>query len=135
MCLFTHVAAGALAGAYAPNLYLAPVFGLGSHIALDMIPHHDFERMTVEIVLAVIAIGALFAAGAMAPTVIAGVLFGILPDLENLLWKKGRIRDDQKIFPGHVGVLKHGGPAGISSIYLQAAFAVLVIAFLFWRGR
>ena len=134
MCLFTHVAAGALAGAYAPNLYLAPVFGLGSHVVLDMIPHHDFEKMTVEIILALIAICVLAATGAMAPAVILGVLFGILPDLENLLWKTGRIRDEQKIFPGHVGILKHGAPAGISSIYLQAIFTVLVLLFLVWRG-
>ncbi len=134
MCLFTHVAAGALAGAYAPNLYLAPVFGLGSHVVLDMIPHHDFEKMTVEIILALIVIGVLTATGAMVPTVIMGVIFGILPDFENLLWKLGKIRDEQKIFPGHVGVLKHGAPAGISSIYLQGIFTLLILLFFLWRG-
>lgn len=134
MCLFTHVAAGALVGAYAPNLYLAPVFGLGSHVVLDMIPHHDFEKMAVEIILAIIAIGVLAAGGAMGPAVIMGVLFGILPDLENLFWKLGKIRDGQKIFPGHVGILKHGAPAGVSSIYLQAGFTALVLLFLVWRG-
>lgn len=135
MCLFTHVAAGALAGAFAPNLYLAPVFGLGSHILLDMIPHHDFEKMTVEIILAIVVIGLLAAAGALGPAVILGLLFGILPDLENLLWKLGRIHDEQKIFPGHVGLLKHGAPAGVSSIYLQAISTVLVVLFFVWRGR
>jgi len=134
LCLFTHVAAGALAGAYAPNLYLAPVFGLGSHVVLDMIPHHDFEKMAVEIILALVAIVVLAVSGAMGPAVIMGVLFGILPDLENLLWKLGRIRDEQKIFPGHTGILKHGAPAGVSSIYLQAIFTALVLLFLVWRG-
>ena len=134
MCLFTHVAAGALAGAYAPNLYLAPVFGLGSHIILDMIPHHDFEKMIVEIILALVAISVLAVGGAMGPAVIMGLLFGILPDFENLLWKLGRIRDEQKIFPGHVGILKHGASAGVSSIYLQAIFTALVLLFLVWRG-
>ena len=134
MCLFTHVAAGALAGAYAPNLYLAPVFGLGSHVLLDMMPHHDFEKMRVEIILALAAIGLLAAFGAMTPPVVLGFLFGMLPDLENLLWKTGRIRDDQKIFPGHVGILRHGAPAGISSIYVQATFSILAIVFLAWRG-
>jgi len=132
--LFTHVAAGALAGAYAPNFFLAPVFGLGSHVVLDMIPHHDFEKMAVEIILAIVAIGVLAAGGAMSPAVIMGVLFGILPDLENLLWKLGRIRDEQKIFPGHVGILRHGAPAGVSSIYLQTVFTALVLLFLVWRG-
>lgn len=135
MCLFTHVAAGALAGAYAPNLYLAPVFGLGSHVLLDMLPHHDFEKMRVEIILALAAIGLLAAVGAMTPPVVLGFLFGMLPDLENLLWKTGRIRDEQKIFPGHVGILRHGAPAGISSIYLQGIFSILAIVLLVWRGR
>ena len=135
MCLFTHVAAGALAGAFAPNLYLAPLFGLGSHIALDMIPHHDFERMTLEIMLAGIAMTVLALGGAMSLAVLLGALCGILPDIENLFWKLGRIRDDQKIFPGHVGLLKHGGPAGVSSIYIQALFSVGALAFLIWRGQ
>jgi hypothetical protein len=134
MCLFTHVAAGALAGALAPNLYLAPVFGLGSHVALDMIPHHDFERMTLEIMLAAVTIVALTVGGAMSLTVFLGALFGILPDLENLLWKLGRIRDDQKIFPGHVGFLKHGSSAGVSSIYVQVIFSTGILVFLIWRG-
>ena len=134
MCLFTHVAAGALAGAFAPNLYLAPVFGLGSHIALDMLPHHDFERMRVEMMLAAATIAVIVIGGAMNLAVLLGVLFGILPDLENLFWKLGKIRDDQKIFPGHVGFLKHGPPAGASSIAIQVLFSALAVAFLIWRG-
>lgn len=134
MCLFTHVAVGALAGAFAPNLYLAPVFGLGSHVALDMMPHHDFERMTLEIMLAAVTIVALTVGGAMSLAVLLGALFGILPDLENLFWKLGRIRDDQKVFPGHVGLLKHGSPAGVSSIYIQVVFSISILVFLIWRG-
>jgi hypothetical protein len=133
LCLFTHVAAGALAGAYAPNLYLAPVFGLGSHIALDMIPHRDFENMAVEIILAVVTAGILVIGGAVGPAVLLGIAFGILPDLENLLWKLGRIRDEQKIFPGHVGFLKHGAETSAASIYLQAVLTVVMLA-LIWRN-
>jgi hypothetical protein len=99
-----------------------------------MIPHHDFERMSTEIMLAAIAIAALALGGAMNLAVLLGAVFGILPDLENMFWKLGTIRDDQKIFPGHVGFLRHGGPAGISSIYIQAASSVGILAFLIWRG-
>jgi len=134
LCLFTHVAAGALVGAFAPNLYMAPFFGLGSHIALDMIPHHDFERMTLEIMLAAVTIAVLTVGGVMSLAVFLGALFGILPDLENLLWKLGRMRDDQKIFPGHVGLLKHGSSAGFASIYVQAIFSIGILVFLIWRG-
>lgn len=134
MCLFTHVAAGALAGAFAPNLYLAPVFGLGSHIALDMIPHYDFENIAVEILLAVLAVGILVIGGAVGPAVLLGIVFGILPDLENLLWKLGRIRNEQKIFPGHVGFLKHGAEMGVASIYQQVVLAVVIMLVLIWRS-
>jgi hypothetical protein len=132
LCLFTHVAAGAIAGAYAPNLFLAPVFGLGSHIALDMIPHHDFENMAVEIILAVVAIGILLIGGAVGSAVLLGIIFGILPDLENLLWKLGIIRDEQKIFPGHVGILRHGVETGVASIYLQAVLTIAAVLVLIW---
>jgi hypothetical protein len=90
--------------------------------------------MTLEIMLAAAAIVVLIVGGAMSLAVLLGALFGILPDLENLLWKLGRIRDDQKVFPGHVGLLKHGAPAGVSSIYLQAAFSIAALAFLIWGG-
>ncbi len=134
MCLFTHVAVGALAGAFAPNLFLAPVFGLGSHVALDMMPHHDFERISLEIMLAAVTITVLTVGGAMSLTVFIGALFGILPDLENLLWKLGAIRGDQKIFPGHVGFLKHGSSAGVSSIYIQVILSTGILVFFIWRG-
>ena len=134
MCLFTHVAAGALAGAYAPTLYLAPVFGLGSHIALDMIPHHDFDNMAVEIVLAAAMVGILVIGGTVGPAVLLGIVFGILPDFENLLWKLGRIRDEQKIFPGHVGFLKHGAETGVASICQQVVLAAAFVIILLWRG-
>ena len=57
MCVFTHFAAGALLGAYAPYVWLAPVFGLGSHLALDVLPHYDFEDIRVEILLWILAMG------------------------------------------------------------------------------
>ena len=39
MCLFTHFAAGALAGGATGNVYAGTVAGLASHAVLDMIPH------------------------------------------------------------------------------------------------
>lgn len=135
MCLFTHVAAGALAGAFAPSPFVAPLFGLGSHIVLDVMPHYDFERMRVEISLAVAAFAVLVLGGAVSLSIVLGALFGILPDLENLFWKLGKIRDDQKVFPGHRGWIRHGPPAGIGNIYLQGIGTVAILAFLVWRGR
>ena len=103
MCVFTHFAAGALLGSFSPHLALAPILGLGSHIALDLVPHRDFQSMKLEILLGLAALCLLLATGVHSLAVILGGLAAVLPDLENLLWKTGKIREDQKRFPGHTG--------------------------------
>jgi hypothetical protein len=134
VCLFTHVAAGAVAGALAPNPLLAPVYALGSHVLLDVIPHFDLEKMRHEIALAVVAIAALAIGGAFSLKVVLGIVFGLLPDFENLLWRLGKIRDDQKVFPGHRKLVPHGMTTGPWSLSVQALFSVGAIAFLVGRG-
>jgi hypothetical protein len=134
VCLFTHVAVGAIAGALSPTPYAAPFLGLASHVVLDIIPHRDIERMRYELILAVLAIAAIALGGALSVKVSLGIAFALIPDVENLLWKVGAIRDDQKIFPGHRTFLPHGMVTGRSTIGLQVAVSVLVIAFLIRRG-
>ncbi len=134
MCLFTHVAAGAVAGALAPSPVLAPVFALASHVLLDVVPHYDLERMRDEFLFAGIAIAAVAAGGALGTKVALGIVFGLLPDLENLLWKLGKIRDDQKIFPGHRRFLPHGAVTGSWSLAVQALFAAGAVVFLIRRS-
>lgn len=134
MCLFTHVAAGAVAGAISPHPLLAPFFGLASHVLLDVIPHCDIDRMRYELALAAIAVAAVVAGGAMSLGVALGISFGLLPDLENLLWKLGYIRDEQKIFPGHRKIFSHGAIVGASNIYLQAVCSAAVLAWLIRRA-
>ena len=134
MCLFTHVAAGAVAGALSPTPYVAPLFALGSHILLDIIPHYDIDKMRYELLLAVIAGAAIVVGRALSLKVVLGIAFGLLPDVENLLWKRGLIRDNQKIFPGHGTFLPHGMVAGAANLCLQFAFSVVAIAFLIRRG-
>lgn len=133
MCLFTHIAAGALAGAVAPNVYVAPFFGLGSHILLDVLPHYDFDSMKVEFALAAAVIAALAIGGTVTTAVFLGVVFAMLPDFENLLWKLGRITDEQKIFPGHVGFIPHGGVAGFGNLVLQFIGSTIVVVYLIRR--
>ena len=135
MCVFTHFAAGALAGAYAPHAALAPFLGLGSHVLLDVLPHYDFENMMLEILLGVISLVVLLAGGVYGFAVLAGGLMGVLPDLENLLWKKGLIGEDKKVFPGHTGRFpRHGPRAGRLNLAGQFLFSVAVLAFLIWRS-
>jgi hypothetical protein len=131
--VFTHFAAGALAGSLIPVPFAAPFIGLGSHLLLDMIPHKDFEDYRIEIVLWIIAMIVLFAGGAYSWAIVLAGLFAVLPDLENLLQKTGRIRRDQMIFPGHrKGFIRHGRETGAWSVVVQVAFTVAVI---FWMIR
>lgn len=133
MSVFTHFAAGALAGSLIPIPFAAPLVGLGSHLLLDMIPHKDFEDYRIEIVLWIIAMIVLFAGGAYSWAIVLAGLFAVLPDLENLLQKTGKIRRDQMIFPGHrKGYIRHGRETGAWSVVLQVAFTVAV---LFWMIR
>ena len=134
MCLFTHAAAGALAGALAPSPVAAPFFALASHVLLDVIPHYDIARMRFELILGAVAIAVIALAGALDLKTALGISFGLLPDLENLLWKLGVIRDDQKIFPGHRRFLPHGAVLGASNLFVQAAFSAAAVAFLIRRG-
>ena len=130
MCVFTHVAAGALAGALVPWAWLAPVAGLGSHVALDVVPHYDLRSMTLEILLAVGVFAVMLSLGVRSPAIVLGAIFGAAPDIENMLWKLGKIDEDGKIFPGHTGRIGHGRPAGPSSLVLQVVGTVAVVAIL-----
>jgi len=133
--VFTHFAAGALAGSLIPNPIAAPFIGLGSHLLLDMIPHRDFEDYRIEIALWIVAMIVLFAGGAYTASIVLCGLFAVLPDLENLLWKTGKIHDGQKIFPGHrKGFIMHGSETGAWSIILQIAFTVVAIAWVIRRN-
>ena len=134
MCLFTHVAFGAIVGALSPTPYLAPFLGLASHVALDVIPHHDIDQMRYEIPLAAAAIAAIVIGGAMSLSVFLAVAFALSPDIENLLWKLGVIRDDQKVFPGHRKFIPHGMDTGRYSIIVQFAAAAVAITLLIRRG-
>jgi hypothetical protein len=133
--VFTHFAAGALAGSLIPVPLAAPFIGLGSHLLLDMIPHKDFEDYRVEILLWIVAMIVLFAGGAYSWAIVLAGLFAVLPDLENLLQKTGRIRRDQMIFPGHrKGFIRHGRETGAWSVFLQVAFTATVIVWMIRRN-
>lgn len=130
MCLFTHIAAGALAGSVSPNPYVAPLFGLGSHFLLDILPHYDFESMKMEIFFALAAFAILIAGGATSAAVMLGAIFAIVPDFENLLWRIGKLRHEQKIFPGHNWLVAHGRVAGRVNLALQLILSAAALAYL-----
>ena len=133
MCVFTHFAAGAAAGAIAPHAALVPVFALGSHIVLDMIPHFDFENMLLEVALGLAALAVLLLGGVYSLPIILGGVIGALPDLENVFVKTGKIEKSRRIFPSHSGIFPHGREAGAVNLSLQSVLSIAMLVVLIWR--
>ncbi len=132
MTVSAHFAAGALAGSFVSGAFTASLLGLASHVVLDAIPHYDFESVTLEILLGVVILAILIAVDRCTLTICLGGLFGVIPDLENLFWKLGVIRDDQKVFPSHSGIVPHGAQVGRKNLVIQFIFIVVVIVYLIW---
>jgi hypothetical protein len=112
MCSVTHVAAGALIGSVLDSGLIAFVVGFASHIPLDAIRHVDFEDFRVDAVVSVGLLVAILLVSGFSP-IFLGALGAVAPDFENLLWKMGIIREKDKIFPTHSGLIRHG-QAGVS---------------------
>ncbi|MEN8006437.1 MAG: C25 family cysteine peptidase [Candidatus Krumholzibacteriota bacterium] len=124
MCLFTHFAAGALAGGVTGNVYLGAAAGLASHAVLDVVPHYDHPDWRLELGggLASLVILLLMPFSSW-PAVVGGV-FGMIPDLENLFQKLGRMGRDRFLFPTHTGLLPHGRELGPKTLVWQVAIFV-----------
>jgi hypothetical protein len=101
MKVTTHALVGGLIGALAGRPGVALVGGVASHALLDALPHRDDDRMLHVIVdgcgaLALLALAVVTGNVGMA----AGLLGGVLPDLESLPdILTGR--KFGKIFPSH----------------------------------
>lgn len=119
MCLFTHFAAGALAGGATGNVWAGAVAGIASHAVLDAIPHYDHPDWRLELLGGVLSLGLLLLMPfATWPAVIGGLL-GMAPDLENLFQKLGKMKRSQFIFPTHTGLIPHGRNLGPRSLVWQ----------------
>ena len=124
MCLFTHFAAGALAGGLTGSVGWGAAAGLASHAVLDMFPHYDHPDWRLELGGGVAALVLLLLMPfGTAPAVVGGIA-GMLPDLENLFQKLGRLSRDRFIFPTHTGLLRHGSRRGPRNLAVQAAIFV-----------
>ena len=104
MCLFTHFAGGALAGAATNSIWLGAMAGVASHAVLDILPHYDHPDWRVELAGGIAALAILFLLPFWTWPAIVGGIMGMLPDLENLLQKIGRMRKDQFVLHQHCTV-------------------------------
>lgn len=115
MYFTTHLLVGAAAGgtvaAAGGPVWASFLAGLGTHAALDMVPHHDYHRACwalLDIAFG-LALGALAFALSPQSARVWGGLGGVLPDLEvvaghlavgwGLSWRS--------FFPSHSGRLPH----------------------------
>ena len=126
----THALAGGLVGAIIGHPVPAFVAGAASHVLLDLMPHRD-EHTRLQLIadgcgaLVVLALAALSGNIGMA----AGVLGGVLPDLDNVpnvVFK----RKTRKVFPSHWW--EHGAGAGgrwaaLETVVLVAAAVALAV--------
>jgi len=130
MCIFTHFAAGALAGGITGSPVVGAVAGLASHAVLDAIPHYDHPDWRFELAGGMGSLVLLLLLPfASLPAVLGGV-FGMLPDLENLLQKLGKMRREQFIYPSHTGLIPHGRALGPRTLAWQVALFLVCFGLL-----
>lgn len=124
MCLFTHFAAGALAGGLTGSVGWGAAAGLASHAVLDVLPHYDHPDWRLELGGGIAALVLLMLMPFASAAAIVGGIAGMLPDLENLFQKLGRLGRDRFVFPTHTGLLRHGPRRGPRNLFVQAAIFV-----------
>lgn len=128
MTVLTHMAVGGALGSLVGGRIAPFALGLGSHVVLDVIPHYEFERMWIEAAVAVGVLGGLIAVGRADTGVFWGALGGVLPDIENLLWKQGILPGRWKVFPGHNRRLRkylpHGRSLPLRHVWWQVGLVV-----------
>ena len=130
MCSVAHVAAGALIGSVLDSRLAALAIGLASHIPLDIIPHIDFKDFRIDAVVTIGLLGGILVVSGLSP-VFFGALGAVAPDFENLLWNTGIIREKDKIFPTHSGLLRHGqakASSGATTEIIMSVFSVGIVA-------
>jgi hypothetical protein len=136
----THALVGAVVGALVGQPVAAGLCGIVSHGVLDLVPHDDPDGIVPALVdvagaLAVLALGLL----THYPAFVAGVIGGVLPDLENgpdilaRLWN-GKVRWP-KIFPSHWKEHQSPGAGTLRLepfVMLLAAIGVAVVLSPVW---
>lgn len=134
MYFTTHLLAGGAVGTAFPQPAAGFAAGVFSHLALDMVPHHDYQDAklgAVDIFLGLLLAGLLLKVG-MGPSAFWGAIGGTIPDLEVLCshFPPERPKLKRNFFPTHNGLLCHphlGLPWGAM---IQMLVAVISLLFL-----
>ncbi|MCK4547946.1 MAG: hypothetical protein KAW17_10955 [Candidatus Eisenbacteria sp.] len=110
MCSVTHLAVGGVLGGWAGNSGVAFFLGIVSHVVMDAVPHYDTRDFRVDVALTAAGFLAVLGLGYWNSPVFWGAVGAVLPDVENLLWRLGAIRESWRIFPSHTRLIRHGKP-------------------------
>lgn len=86
-----------------------------------MLPHYDHPDWRFELSGGAAALLLLLVMPFASSAAVSGGIAGMLPDLENLFHKLGKLRRDQFVYPTHTGLLKHGRPLDSRNLVVQAA--------------
>jgi len=130
MTTASHAAAGALVGSLTGAPVAGFALGIASHAIMDIVPHYDLSDYRVDVVLTILVSLSLFFVSRGDPALVWGVVGGVLPDLENLFYKLGWMRSEQRLFPTHGGPWPHGRALGST----HALWQVGIVALAFWRA-
>src|SRR5687767_1353113 len=106
-----HAALGAALGKRIGNTPLAFAAGVASHLAGDVVPHHDMGPLEAPLVFGTVALMA-YKHGWKSPQFF-GAVGAILPDFEHIpaeLRKDPRRHEpmEEKLFPTHNNQVPHG---------------------------
>ena len=130
MITASHLLVGGAAGSLTDQPLLAFGLGVVSHAVCDMVPHFDIRDYRRDVALGVVvAAGTIAAAtlrGGVSPGYLWGMIGGVVPDIENLLWQMGLLDGGRRIFPTHrKGGLPHGAPRGPRNLVVQGIVGLL----------
>jgi hypothetical protein len=128
MSVYTHAALGAAVGIAVGNPLVAFFLGAATHVVSDTVAHFDFDRVWLEIILAVAAGAFLWWLGGWQTAVLYGILGATLPDLDNLIISLKTLPERFKVFPSHGGYLRHGAELGpVNSVVQVVVFGVFAL--------
>ncbi len=135
MYFSVHAVTGAVFGTITANPGTAFVAGLGSHILLDMIPHHDYSKVSsglIDLIFGIIVISFFMGVGHDLNLLI-GAIGGGIPDLEVAI---GYLRGKHwNIFPSHTGLTPHNRLQNVTGVVIQLVIFFAGIGFLFIMNK
>lgn len=132
---FTHSIVGAgIAHKLNASPFASFLIGVASHIPLDIIPHYEVSGVLEYIIDGLLTVGGIYILMKKYnnPGIFWGAAGGVFPDIEHVLEYIGIMEDENKVFPTHSGLIKHGKDVpGLPGIGLAVGINAISIVIFF----